>query len=663
MRPQQRQTHLQLRRLSSTVLAALLILGVLAPITFASSTAIPGFGVIEVRTEPPVAATIAVDGEVRNTGRLRHLLLPVGEYEVSFGQVNGFLAPPAVSATIRDGDVTEIVGRFSPAGLVDIRIDPPDLEPLITVDGEVRDRGVVNVPVAAGSTEICAAAIDGNETPICVTTEVVADEIVPVTLSLRPEIPTVEDSATPGTAFAALLSEDELELQRTRAANGPFRVPGDFSANSPGHWTEMAATMRLDFSSARWEGPTRFNADGSVQNLHTLGQANATANDPPHATRRMAHDMMSAAYAAAITDNHEVAAAITREIEYQATRPNLDYSNTTRWPRLRNGQRYYRDVNPLFMHAAWVRDYVLAYDITKAMGHTSPSVEQWFLNLAELNEWALHADIGGVWPRRRSNVYDPPPPGHHSMTVRRDTRDANGSPVDYLRGSWVFNNRRCHQAGLVGLVGVVLDNNYYKEEFKRYVREWVMFGHRASDGYKGDANRGTDSFPQLGFSYSLRGMDALIPAMDALARQGDTSLYEFSSSNGLTSGSIGTNQHKTMEDVLDSYVRWIRGTMPRQYTAGGSPPTNSIVGNPSYRIRSRTNRGNEIIHDAALLMPANYYNRMDWHDAVMRIGTPTGFTRTPHVVGGMNGWRSDWRHRFLRSLDTDPYPTRGSAVR
>ena len=465
-----------------------------------------------------------------------------------------------------------------------------------------------------------------------------------------------EDRSTgTGTPLAALLSEDELELQRHRAANGPFRVPGDFSTNSPGHWIEMAATMTLDFSSARWEGPTVLDSSGSVRNLHNLGAGEGTANDPPESVRQMANDMMSAAYAAAITDNHEVAAAITREIEYQATRSGLDYSNRTLWP-----LSYYRDVNPLFMHAAWARDYVLAYDITKAMGHSSSIAERWFLDLAELNEQAIRSDIGDVFPERMEDNYFLAS-SHWANEVRTSTRFADGTEIEYPRGMMIYNNRRSHQAGFFGLVGVVLDDTYYKEEFKRYVREWVMFGHRvtANDGYQGDVNRGSDEFPQLGFSYSLRGMDALVPAMDALARQGDASLYDFSSSQGFAVGSIGTDHHKTMEEVLDTYIKWITDSYPAQYTASGNPPSASIAGDPFYRIQSRGSYGNELVHDAALLLPANYYDRTDWRDAILRIGTPTGFTETPHSVGGMDGWQSDWRHRFLRSLETDPYPTRG----
>jgi hypothetical protein len=462
------------------------------------------------------------------------------------------------------------------------------------------------------------------------------------------EVPSTPPAEDGGTAFAALLSEDELAVQRHRMVHGPFRTAGDFSANSPGHWNEMAATMKLDFSTARWQGPTAIDSQGRI----TKG---GLTNDPPGNIRQMAHDMMSAAYAAAITGNHTVAAAITKEIEYQATRPNLDYSNRTLWP-----FNYYDDINPLFMHTVWVKDYVLAYDITKAMGHSSPIVERWFLDLAELSEQAVHENLSRVFPNRKNDSYSSRA-SFVDSTMRRSTYTADGKLIEYPFIMGYYNNRRTNQAGFYGLVGVVLDNTRYKEEFKRYGREWLMFGHRvtSSDGLAADAHRGTDSFPQLGFSYGLHAMESLIPAMDGLARQGDTSLYEYSSSEGAATPTGGTNHYKTMEGVLDTYIKWIKGSYPAQYTASGDPPPSSIAGNAYYRIQSRnTGNGREIVNDASLLLPANYYNRTDWHDVILRKGTPTGFSAAPQGVGSIGGWRSDWRHRFLRSLDTDPYPTR-----
>jgi hypothetical protein len=472
------------------------------------------------------------------------------------------------------------------------------------------------------------------------------------------ENPASRDSDSEGRALdqpppvvtAVLLSTDELAMQRNRMVQGPFRVVGDFSPNSPGHWSEMSAAMKLaPFQSARWQGPASFDSSGRITKW-------GATNDPPGNIRRMAHDMMSAAYAAAITGDHSVAAAITKEIEYQATRPTLDYSNRTLWP-----FNYYDDINPLFMHTVWVKDYVLAYDITKAMGHSSPTVERWFLDLAELNEQIVHENLSRVFPNRKNNSYSSRA-SFVDTTLFSSTRSADGKLVEYPRIMLFYNNRRSNQAGFYGLVGVVLDNTRYKEEFKRYGREWLMFGHRAtsSDGLSGDADRGTDSFPQLGFSYALHAMESLIPAMDGLARKGDTSLYEFSSSEGAATPTGGTNHYKTMESVFDTYIKWIKGSYPAQYTGSGNPPSTSITGNAYYRIQSRnTGSGREIVNDATLLLPANYYNRTDWRDVIMRGGTPTGFTSTPQNVGSIDGWRSDWRHRFLRSLDTNPYPTRG----
>jgi hypothetical protein len=465
----------------------------------------------------------------------------------------------------------------------------------------------------------------------------------------------VDGGSGAGAAFAALLSVDELAIQRDRAANGPFRTAGDFSANSPGHWNEMAATMRLNFSSARWSGPAVLGSNGRVLKFND-GLSSGLENDPPANVRQMAHDMMSAAHAAAITGNHTVAAAITKEIEYQATRPRLDYSNRTLWP-----FNYYNDVNPLFMHTVWVKDYVLAYDITKAMGHSSSIVERWFQDLAELSEQSVHESLSRVFPDRKNDSYSSRA-SFVNTTLFASTRSADGRLIQYPRITLFYNNRRSNLAGFYGLVGVVLDNPRYKEEFKRYGREWLMFGHRvtSSDGLHGDVNRGNNSFPQLGLSYGLHALESLIPAMDGLARQGDTSLYEFSSRDGAATPSGGTNHYKTMEGVLDTYIRWIKGSYPAQYTGSGDPPSTSIAGNAYYRIQSRNSaNGREIVNDASLLLPANYYNRADWRDVIMRKGTPSGFSAQPQGVGSIGGWRADWRHRFLRSLDTDPYPSRG----
>jgi hypothetical protein len=457
----------------------------------------------------------------------------------------------------------------------------------------------------------------------------------------------VEGGSGGGSNLALLATSEELAMWQHRSVNGPFRVAGDFSSNSPGHWNEMNACMSLNFSSARWSGPTSLDGNGAVA-------SGGLTNDPPSSIKTMAHDMMSAAYAALITGNNAVAQAITAEIEYQATRTNLNYGNRTLWP-----FDYYSDINPLFMHAVWVKDYVLAYDITRSMGYSSSIVEQWFLDLAELCENTAHNDLLNWFPDRKSNSYV-----NRNSAVNNDLwyphrlADTTVIPLPFI--VVIYNNRRTNMAGLYGLVGALLDNTYYIAEFKRYMREWVMFGNRLGMyGSLGDAHRGTNVFPQLGLSYATHALESCMPAMEGLARNGDTELYEFSSSEGSTQPTWGTNHFKTMEDCINSQLKWTAQTWPLQYTGDGgstSAPSSGVSGNSYHLISSyNTYLSREMVGDAHFLYAANYYNRSDWVNIIMRVGTPTTFTATPHGVGNISGWRADWRNRFLRSLDANPY--------
>ena len=447
----------------------------------------------------------------------------------------------------------------------------------------------------------------------------------------------------PATNLALLVTSDELAMWQDRAVNGPFKTAGDFSTNSPGHWDEMAATLSLTFSSARWEGPTAIDSQGRVAR-------GGTTNDPPGATRRMAHDMMSAAYAAMVNNNTAVASAITAEIEYQATRTNLDYSNRTLWP-----FNYYDDINPLFMHCVWVKDYVLAYAVTKAMGYSSATVEQWFLDLSELAEQMVRANMELRFPTRSTNNYTNLT-SWSTTDLRLVHRDFAGNIIPVPLILLKFNNRRSNMIGLAGLVGALLDNTYYITEFKRYMREFLMFGNRTTEyGSISDANRGTDSFPQLGYSYSLHALESCLPAMDALARKGDTSLYDFSSSIGATQPTWGTNHFKTMEDVIGMRLSWISRQLPLQYTGSGEPPALWVSGQSDNLVGPRGSVGREIVNDANFLYAAAYFNRPDWVSIINRVGTPTSFTSTPQAVGQITGWRADWRNRFLRSLEANPY--------
>ena len=462
-----------------------------------------------------------------------------------------------------------------------------------------------------------------------------------------------EVSATPSTSavesLSMLVSTRELAMWQDRAINGPFRVSGDFSVNSPGHWAEMQACMaRAPFDSERWDGPVGLNSDGSV------AVGGGRGNNPDVGTRRMSHDMMSAAYAALITGNNAVAQAVTNEMEWQINRPTMQYSDRDQWP-----YSTYNDLDPLFGHALWLKDFVLAYSVTKSMGFQSNIIESQFLALADLCEQSVHNSLKTPFPNRRSDSYVSRASwvdGDHSTGSHRL---ADGTIIYFPSILRWYNNRRNNLAGFYGLVGAMFGDEFFIAEFKRYMREMVMFGCRLGTyGGYGDYNRARNTFPALGWSYTVHGLESCLPAMDALARQGDTDLYEFATTDGTVNASWGTAGSKTMETMLDGILKFPAQTWPAQYsTSTPHPPSSSIAGDPYYLATTsrNSNTGNEVVNDGNLLLAANYYNRSDWTDIIMRQGTPTGFTSTPQWVGRLSGWRADWRARFLWSLDANPY--------
>jgi len=83
----------------------------------------------------------------------------------------------------------------------------------------------------------------------------------------------------PSENLAMLATDAELAMWRHRKDNGPFQVANDFSSNSPGHWTEMNATLSMNFSGTRWDGPQHLGSDGRVLK-HGDGGFSGTGNDP-----------------------------------------------------------------------------------------------------------------------------------------------------------------------------------------------------------------------------------------------------------------------------------------------------------------------------------------------------------------------------------------------
>jgi hypothetical protein len=459
----------------------------------------------------------------------------------------------------------------------------------------------------------------------------------------------VEGGSGGGSNLALLVTSEEVAMWQDRAVNGPFKSSGDFSTNSPGHWDEMNAALSVDYTQYVWSGPELFDSDGSV-----AAQGTSDGNVPIEGTRRM-HDMMSASYANFVVNNGSFPSHVMSVLNNQRQVSSLNFWDRSLWP-----YNKYNDLSPVFHLAQWMCYFIIAYDNALAQGATPNSAAvSWFEGFADFCENELHNSLGSAsnaFPNRKSNDYSVRGSAVDDENYNVVTR-ATGEQVYIPRIMVFYNNRRHQQAGFLGLYGALTGDAYYIGEFKRYMRELVMFGASVSGGSRGsfgDWNRGTTTFPQLGYSYHGHGITHCLWAMDALARQGDTELYDFSSSEGSTLPNFGTNHYKTMEDVIDSYIKWGLQSWPN--TCGFDTSSSSTYTNPYNWIQSRrTDSDREIVQDGNIMMAACYYGRTDWVDAIMRVGTPSSFTSSVNALGVLTGWRVDGRNRFLRSIDANPY--------
>jgi len=87
-------------------------------------------GYLKVETNPPVPATLYVDGIPRDPWGIDFLPLPEGKHVVRFGDVglplaDYYIPPPDIEVNIKPGEIIAIVGNYTLAGLLEIKTVPP----------------------------------------------------------------------------------------------------------------------------------------------------------------------------------------------------------------------------------------------------------------------------------------------------------------------------------------------------------------------------------------------------------------------------------------------------------------------------------------------------------------------------------------------------------
>jgi len=137
-------------------------------------------GLLVIKTDPPVPATLYVNGTPIAAWGLDYLPVKPGKYIIRFGDVPYYVTPPDQIVEVSPKSVTIVVGHYIKAGLLVVRTKPA-VPSVIYLNGTpVAVWGLDYLPVKPGKYLISFGDVDGYETQTPILVEVKADEIVTI---------------------------------------------------------------------------------------------------------------------------------------------------------------------------------------------------------------------------------------------------------------------------------------------------------------------------------------------------------------------------------------------------------------------------------------------------------------------------------------------------
>jgi len=351
-------------------------------------------------------------------------------------------------------------------------------------------------------------------------------------------------------------SDAEVAVWQTRATSGPYKNSGDASTNSPNDHVRLLSQADALVSSPtgqRWTGnatSTCFPPSGT--------------SDPPF-SRLYGLNAAAAGLVFLITGTSSYSDAARDALLDQEGQAGTDFTNTTKWCPSHAQADAHHDV------AHWLAKLLFAYDSIRdgLSGANQTTLDAWFLAAGRyFDAVGANGVIDNRFPNRDSDDY---------VTLAQDpTTNAKviyfGGPtaVDWHR---MWNNRRAAISGVGGLIGLVVGGNTIRngaitlvDSAKRYFEESIKFNvfPDGNENHISDYERWTTGTPQLGWHYASDATMSHIVFSDCLARTGDLSAFNFSTTDGRRGTDGGT---KSLLAMIRTNLKYVDGTLVNHGTA------------------------------------------------------------------------------------------------
>lgn len=349
-----------------------------------------------------------------------------------------------------------------------------------------------------------------------------------------------------------LWSEADLYEWKTRTEKGPFRSSGDdFDPLIPGEWNRIVADKDAFLKNGKNDRRNNIIIDA--------GPTNGSAVILNHI------ELLSAAFYALVKEDSALKRKVVDELVWHSKQSSLKIDPS----------RYLKTDNGNWWQAAWFARLIMAADFVEDefSSDERASFDSWLGDWARAYEKSIHIElsvyrfterydrdytVGGVYFRNPSGT----------RYAYMDTSGRKRNLIDRMGRS--YNNRRSGVMQFVGLFAVWTNDQVLIDRSKLYFEEWMKFSV-FPDGSACEYQRNEDGGRnvQTGFVYNTINLEAYVTIADALARIGDTSLYELSTREGIygTESKVG-EPDKSLKLAIHTYFDLIEHKKA-WYNAGG----------------------------------------------------------------------------------------------
>ncbi len=406
---------------------------------------------------------------------------------------------------------------------------------------------------------------------------------------------------------------EELKIWNQRRLNGPYKTNWD---NRIYHNAQLFMNGQED--TAPWSGQTSRSC-WPVMGPYTDRYQGRSANDAGFVYRVLKH----AGDSGATPYFNKVRSYLLAH----TTVPGINFADGSRWCESSiSGQ------GVIMIIATWARRLAITYswikEDMKPVDRTR--FETWLVNAGKFfvrqNEW----HIGKSFSNRYNDKYNC---DRAFCPGKRLNPLYDGGPAHYqIHDTW--NNRGAAVASSVGIIGVVTGNKALKDKGVRFFKESLKYSIWP-DGTHVDIIR-TLPGRSNGFSYPLDYLGSMTTLADAMARQGDKSLYEYSTRDGMAGSESKPGQPaKSIKLVMRHFGGQVDQTI-KKYPHGASHTPGNII-NP----KNTGGFGDGNYSDLYMILP-NLYYKDDYIRSIYTRTAPGAWPIPSRTSGGWKIYQGDW---------------------